>query len=95
MGAYDDWFRHQQEDAMEAFLEESIRNISEGAAREYLGTYGDAIEERAYACLRQAEDLYRSGYYGPALALSATATEVVIRFFLLRPLIPDLHTWVP
>ncbi len=87
MSAYDDWARYQEEDALEAFFERELRNLSEGGVRNYLGTYGDAIEERVNTCLRQAEELSRLGYHGPSLVLSATAAEITIRFLLLNPLL--------
>lgn len=82
----DPW-EYEQEAAMEAFIEESLKNISEDNVRSYLGTFGDAIEERVRECLRQAKELLDLNHYGPALTLSATAIEIVIRFLLLRPLV--------
>lgn len=87
MSVEDDRYYYEQEAAMEAFLEESLRNISEENVRWYLGTYGDAIEERVKECLRQAKELHDQKYYGPSIILSTTANEIIIRYMLLRPLV--------
>jgi len=76
-----------EDTAMEDFIDESIQEISENSIRNYLGTYGDAIEKRINTCLTRAEELHRLEYYGSAITLSATAIELIIRFMLVRPLI--------
>ncbi|MFZ5862069.1 MAG: hypothetical protein ACOYXR_04385 [Nitrospirota bacterium] len=79
---------YDEEDySAEAYLDDALKSISEDNTRAYLGVYGDAIEERVQDCLKQAEELLSTGYNGPALALAATAVELMIRFMLLRPLI--------
>lgn len=86
-----DWYaelmRHEEEEGMREFLQESIDGISRDAAKTYLGTYGDAIDARVESCLRDSESLLSLGYEGPALCLAATSVELMIRFLLLRPLI--------
>ena len=58
MSAEDDRYYYEQEAAIEAFLKESLKDISEDNIRHYLGSYGDAIEERIGECLMQGEELF-------------------------------------
>lgn len=85
--SWDDYHYYQQEAAMEEFLEEELRRISEEPVFYYLAVYGDAIEERVTRCLSQAQALNDSGYPGAALTRAASGIEVTIRFFLARPLV--------
>lgn len=68
-------------------IENAIKDISKDSVKSYLGKHGDAIECRVKCCLEQADLLINSKYYGSSLSLSATAIEIIIRFFLLRPLV--------
>lgn len=72
---------------MEEFIEKSLRNISIEGAKDYLGTYGDAIEARVNTCLLQARELQKQGYFDPAIVLAATAIEMIVRFLLVKPLV--------
>jgi len=85
--SWDDYNEYQQEAAMEEFLEEELRRISEEPVFFYLAVYGDAIEKRVNRCLSQAQALSDSGYPGAALTRAASGIEVTIRFFLARPLV--------
>lgn len=82
-----DYQRHEQEEAMEEFLQEELRRIAEEPVFTYLAVHGDAIEERVKRCLAQAQALSGSGYHGAALTRAASGIEVTIRFFLARPLV--------
>ncbi|MCK4644984.1 MAG: hypothetical protein KAU46_01915 [Candidatus Aminicenantes bacterium] len=55
--------------------------------RDYLGTYGDAIESRVNKCVLEAKKLEEIKYYGLSLVRAVTAMEVIIRYFVLRPLL--------
>jgi hypothetical protein len=81
------WNDYQEEAAMEEFLEEELRRISEEPVFSYLAVFGDAIEARVNRCLAQAQTLSDSGYPGAALTRAASGIEVTIRFFLARPLV--------
>ncbi len=83
----DDYNYYQQEAAMEEFLEEELRRISEEPVFYYLAVFGDAIEDRVKRCIDQAQALIGNGYPGAALTRAATGIEVTIRFFLARPLV--------
>lgn len=87
MSARDDMLHYQQEEAIELFLEEELREIGRAPVFEYLARYGDAIEERVSLCQREAETLAQSCYPGPATVRAATGLEIAIRFYLTRPLV--------
>ncbi len=80
---YDDYI----DVSYDSVIEELIKGISKDNMQSYLGTYGDAVEERINACLSLAEELYKLNYYGSSITVSVTAIEIIIRFMLLRPLI--------
>jgi len=82
-----DYNEYQQEAAMEEFLEEELRRISEEPVFYYLAAFGDAIENRVKRCIEQAEALLANRYPGAALTRAATGIEIAIRFFLARPLV--------
>lgn len=83
----DDELYYEQEAGMEAFLEESLKNISEDNIRGYLGRNGDAIDSRVENCLRQARELKDLNYFQPAVTHATTAIEIIVRFMLIRPLL--------
>lgn len=53
----------------------------------YLARNGDAIEARVRACLSEGKSLADSNHPGASLAISVTGIELIIRYFLLRPLL--------
>ena len=83
----DDRHYYEQEEAMERFLEDSLKQIQEENVCSYLGCYGDAVQERIDAALSDAESLLDAGFNGPSLVASVSAIELIIRFLLLRPLV--------
>lgn len=87
MGGADDQLYYEEEAAREKFIEQTIKDISEDGVSSYLGSNGDAIDERVLACLKQADELLKATYFQPAVILAATAIELMVRFFLIRPLI--------
>lgn len=87
MSAYDDIQRYQEEEAMERFIDEQLREIAEAPVFAYLSKYGDAIEERIRHCIEEATALRETAFWGAALIRSAAAIEITIRFFLSRPLV--------
>lgn len=87
MSAYEDIDRYQEEEAMERFIEEQLRQLSEEPVIYYLARYGDAIEERVQRCRGEAAALSAAGFHGAALVRLAAAIEITIRFFLARPLV--------
>ncbi len=57
MSAYDDIQRYQEEEAMERFIEDQLREIAEAPVFAYLSKYGDAIEARIRHCVEEATAL--------------------------------------
>jgi hypothetical protein len=83
----DDYLDYERDAAITELIEESLKSISVDNAKHYLGTYGDAVEARVNSCLRQARELHRLTYFGAAVVLASTATELIVRFMLVRPLV--------
>jgi len=86
VSSHDDYGYYEQELAMEKFLDDSLKQIAEDNVRLYLGTYGDAVEERTRECVKLAKELQKANFHGSSLSLFVTAIELLIRFMLLRPL---------
>jgi hypothetical protein len=83
----DDQYYYEQEEAMQKFLDEELRRISEEPVFAYLAANGDAIERRVHTCLEEAKRLITLGFGGASLVRAAAGIEVTIRFFLARPLV--------
>lgn len=83
----DDPLDLERDAAMAEFIENSIAEIAQENVRCYLGTYGDAVEERVRGCTKEAKKLLESKFWGPSLTSSVTAIEIIIRFMILRPLV--------
>lgn len=80
---YDDDYDY----AYDAIIEEHLRMLSEDPVIDYLGRYGDAIQERVETCADEARGLLEAGFPGAAVVRATAAIELVIRFFLARPLV--------
>jgi hypothetical protein len=87
MSGWDHEYDFDDEIARDQFIEETIRGISEDGVRNYLGTYGDAVDERISNSLAQACQLRDFGWCPSSVVMSVTAIELTIRFLLVRPLI--------
>lgn len=83
----DDIQRYEEEEALERFLEEQLREIAEAPVIAYLSKYGDAIEERIRNCINEAAALRKARFWGASLIRSAAAIEITIRFLIARPLV--------
>jgi hypothetical protein len=86
MGGWDDIGYYEEEAAQAAFIEDTLKNISEDGVRNYLGTYGDAIDARIQNCMKDARMLMGGDFLQSAVVSAVTAIELTIRFLLLRPL---------
>jgi len=82
----DEYFDYQSEYEAE-LIENALKDISSENIQFYYGTYGDSIEERVKTLIKDSEKLLLQNFYGPSLAVSAICIEVIIRFFLIRPLV--------
>ncbi len=69
------------------FIAQTLKDIPEERIREYLGTYGDAIDARIEDVIAQARYASQSGYPRYAVVGAVTAIELIIRFMLVRPLL--------
>jgi hypothetical protein len=87
--SYDDYAydEHMSELGREEGLRHAIEEISIENASWYLGTFGDALEGRVRVLIKEARELCDLGYPGASLLLSASALELVIRYFVLKPLV--------
>ena len=82
----DDYDYHDYGDIEAELVEKGILDASEENVRTYLGSYGDSISLRIQACLADGRQLLLDSYFGPAVTLAATATEITLGFLVLRPL---------
>ncbi len=87
MGGWDDYEYYQDEAAKEAFIDETLRGISEDSVRSYLGQNGDAIDQRVGNCIRHARELHEAGFFQAVVVSATTAIELIVRFLLIHPLI--------
>jgi hypothetical protein len=81
-----DW-DYGRDEAEAALIEEGISNQRDDQIRGYLGTYGDAVQERIDRCLMHARALIDQGFAAPAILSAVTAAELAIRYFILRPIL--------
>jgi hypothetical protein len=86
VGGWDDREYYEEEAAQAEFIQETLKNISEDGVRNYLGTYGDAVDARIEHCMKEARMLLTGGFFQSAVVSAVTAIELTIRFLLLRPL---------
>jgi hypothetical protein len=68
-------------------LRRAIEDISIENASWYLGTFGDALEQRVRGLIDEAKVLAQFGHAGASLVLCVSALELLVRFFVLKPLI--------
>ena len=82
--AYDEYM---SEVGREEELQRAIENISIENASWYLGTFGDALERRVRGLIDEAKVLAKLGHSGASLVLCVSALELVVRYFVLKPLV--------
>jgi hypothetical protein len=76
-----------QEVAEDEFWAQVPQDLHEGAVRDYLGSYGDAIEFRVKELCKVAADLRASRHFGPSIVISVTSIEVMVQYFCVRPIV--------
>ena len=54
---------------------------------DYLGTFGDAVQQRIDRCLADSRTLIQQGFWAASTIFSVTAAELAIRYFILRPIL--------
>jgi hypothetical protein len=83
-----EWEQEVRETEMQSeVLDEQLRSLSEDPVIDYLGRNGDAIQERVDRCTAEASALHNAGFHGAALVRATAGMEIVIKFFLARPLL--------
>jgi hypothetical protein len=75
------------DEARSEIIAEGIREIRDDRIAAYLGTYGDAVQKRIDKCLSGGEQLLTSGFPSQAVISSVTAAELILRYFILRPIV--------
>jgi hypothetical protein len=87
--SYDDWAydQHLADIGREEELEKRIEEIAVDNASWYLGTFGDAVENRVRGLMNEATLLLESGHIGASLVLNASSLELLVRHFVLKPLV--------
>jgi hypothetical protein len=83
----DDRYEYEREAAEAEFWEKLPKQLHEQAVGSYLGAYGDAIEARVEGLATMARTLHESEFYGPSIAVSVTAIEIMIEYFCVRPMV--------
>lgn len=81
--SYYDYDVHDYYDYEGVMLDEMSKNY----VQYYLGTYGDAVNERVNQCVVEAQELLSMQYYRSSLITSMTACELIIRYLIIRPLL--------
>ena len=88
--SFSEWDEYAEEQVMadteEEYLARIPTDLHEDAVRSYLGSCGDAIDARVKKLLSAAIRLRDIKFPGPSVAVSATALEVMIRYFCVRPI---------
>jgi len=87
MSAYEDYDDLLRDEGLSNLIDDELRRIAEAPVFEYLAQHGDAIEERVRSCLAEARALADAGFPGAGLVRATAGIEIVIRFFLTRPLV--------
>jgi hypothetical protein len=85
----DGWYEEEyfEEIGRQEQIAKALMEISEDGAREYLGTYGDAIDKRFDLVMAQARYARQQGYPHFAILGAVTAIELVTKYMLFRPLL--------
>lgn len=86
---YEDWAYEEylSEQLQQEQIEKAIKQVPIDNTSWYLGTYGDELERRIKLSYSEAKELLTKGYNGSALVLSVIGLEILIRDFVLKPLV--------
>jgi hypothetical protein len=78
---------YREEIGRQEEIASAIQNLSEEPIREFLGTYGDAIDARLDNTLATARYASQGGFPRYAVVGAVTAIELITRYMLIRPLL--------
>jgi hypothetical protein len=85
----DSWYEEEYLEAIgrQEDIATAIKNLSQQPIRDFLGTYGDAIDKRVDDTITQARYARQSGYPRFAIVGAVTAVELITRYMLVEPLL--------
>lgn len=82
-----DYHDYMQEEAESRFWENLPTQLHDESVSSYLGVYGDSIAARVVRLSDMAQQLHSGKFFGPSVVVSATAIEVMIAYFCVRPMV--------
>jgi hypothetical protein len=85
----DSWYEEEYWDEIgrKEDIANAIKNLSHQPIRDFLGTYGDAIDKRVDDVVAQARYARQGGYPHFAILGAVTAIELIARYMLVQPLL--------
>jgi len=85
----DNWYEDEywEEIGRKEDIDNAIKNLSRQPIRDFLGTYGDAIDNRVDDVIAQARYARQGGYPRFAILGAVTAVELITRHMLIQPLL--------
>ncbi len=85
----DNWYEEEywEEIGRQEDIAKAIKNLSHQPIRDFLGTYGDAIDARLDDIIAQARYARQGGYPRFAVIGAVTAIELITRYLLIEPLL--------
>ena len=87
MSSWDDDEYYARDAAMADLAQQTLKDRSIEGSRFYLGTFGDAVDERISSAMANARALQTTGNSEAALVFASTAIELSVRYLLVRPLV--------
>lgn len=85
----DNWYEEEywEEIGRQEDIAKAIKNLAHQPIRDFLGTYGDAIDTRLDDIIAQARYARQGGYPRFAVIGAVTAIELITRYLLVEPLL--------
>jgi hypothetical protein len=83
------WYEEEywEEIGRQEDIANAIKNLTQQPIRDFLGTYGDAIDKRVDDVVAQARYARQGGYPHFAILGAVTAIELIARYMLVQPLL--------
>ena len=83
----DDYEEYRMEEFLADYFDSELKRLAEEPVFYFLARNGDAIEARVLQCLHEGRAMLQAGFPAASLTRIATGIEIVVRFFLARPLL--------
>lgn len=83
----DDYTLEMYDQAVSELIEQGIKDLRDENIASYLGSYGDAVQRRIDRCIEEAKQLTKEGHHAHAVVASVTSIELIIRYFILLPIL--------